>query len=85
MLAPSFAAAGKTIHRFTTAIFDSALATENRLWGAPRIHGELLKLGIAVSVIRSAVGILAKHKYSNLQRSRHGTSVWTTINARTQG
>jgi hypothetical protein len=23
--------------------------TENRLWGAPRIHGELLKLGIAVS------------------------------------
>jgi hypothetical protein len=25
------------------------LATENRLWGAPRIHGELLKLGIAVS------------------------------------
>jgi hypothetical protein len=25
------------------------LAAENRLWGAPRIHGELLKLGIAVS------------------------------------
>jgi hypothetical protein len=25
------------------------LAGENRLWGAPRIHGELLKLGIAVS------------------------------------
>lgn len=25
------------------------LAEENRLWGAPRIHGELLKLGIAVS------------------------------------
>jgi hypothetical protein len=25
------------------------LATENRLWGAPRIHGELLKLGITVS------------------------------------
>jgi hypothetical protein len=25
------------------------LATENHLWGAPRIHGELLKLGIAVS------------------------------------
>lgn len=25
------------------------LATENRLWGAPRIHGELLKLGVAVS------------------------------------
>ena len=25
------------------------MSTENRLWGAPRIHGELLKLGIAVS------------------------------------
>ena len=25
------------------------MASENRLWGAPRIHGELLKLGIAVS------------------------------------
>ena len=25
------------------------MATENGLWGAPRIHGELLKLGIAVS------------------------------------
>jgi hypothetical protein len=25
------------------------MAAENHLWGAPRIHGELLKLGIAVS------------------------------------
>src|SRR4029077_13256537 len=25
------------------------LAMENRLWGAPRIHGELLKLGVTVS------------------------------------
>jgi hypothetical protein len=25
------------------------MASENRLWGAPRIHGELLKLGITVS------------------------------------
>ena len=25
------------------------MAAENRLWGAPRIHGELVKLGIAVS------------------------------------
>jgi Homeodomain-like domain len=25
------------------------MATENHLWGAPRIHGELVKLGIAVS------------------------------------
>jgi len=25
------------------------MASENCLWGAPRIHGELLKLGIEVS------------------------------------
>jgi len=25
------------------------MAEENCLWGAPRIHGELLKLGIAIS------------------------------------
>jgi hypothetical protein len=25
------------------------MASENRLWGAPRIHGELLKLGVTVS------------------------------------
>ena len=25
------------------------MSRENRLWGAPRIHGELLKLGIEVS------------------------------------
>jgi len=25
------------------------MSTENRLWGAPRIHGELLKLGLSVS------------------------------------
>jgi hypothetical protein len=25
------------------------MATENRLWGTPRIHGELLKLGFTVS------------------------------------
>jgi putative transposase len=25
------------------------MSRDNRLWGAPRIHGELLKLGIAVS------------------------------------
>jgi hypothetical protein len=25
------------------------MSTENRLWGAPRIHGELLKLGFGVA------------------------------------
>src|ERR1700682_1832770 len=28
------------------------MATENWLWGAPRIHGELLKLGITVSELQ---------------------------------
>jgi hypothetical protein len=28
---------------------DCCMAAENCLWGAPRIHGELLKLGIAIS------------------------------------
>jgi hypothetical protein len=35
-----------SIHNFALI---RRMATENRLWGAPRIHGELLKLGIAVS------------------------------------
>jgi hypothetical protein len=30
------------------------LSIENPLWGAPRIHGELLKLGFAVA--QSSVG-----------------------------
>jgi hypothetical protein len=25
------------------------MSNANRLWGAPRVHGELLKLGIAIS------------------------------------
>ena len=28
---------------------DPAMSAENRLWGAPRIHGELLKLGFEIS------------------------------------
>ena len=43
-------AARKTTHRFGRASPQHGrMAAENRLWGAPRIHGELLKLGIAVS------------------------------------
>ncbi len=49
MLEPSLAAAaGKTAHRFTSAGPHSAHG-HGELWGAPRIHGELLKLGITVS------------------------------------
>ena len=50
MLAPTLtAAAGKTTHRFRTSSTHSEHACENFLWGAPRIHGELLKLGFTVS------------------------------------
>jgi hypothetical protein len=36
-----------SIHKFERSF--GAMATENRLWGAPRIHGELLKLGVTVA------------------------------------
>ena len=49
MVAPSLAASWKTTYRFTMSRSDSAQAVANWLWGAPRIHGELLKLGIAIS------------------------------------
>ena len=37
------------------------MASANPLWGAPRIHGELLKLGLKISE-RTVSGILRKHK-----------------------
>ena len=46
------------------------MSVENQLWGAPRIHGELFKLGIEVaqikrhavrSVVRCAVDWIARH------------------------
>src|SRR5712664_73429 len=50
MLEASLAvAAGTTAHRFATSSLIARMATENGLWGAPRIHGELMKLGITVS------------------------------------
>jgi len=45
------------------------VAAENRLWGAPRIHGELMKLGIAVSE-RTVSRYLA-----NSRRHRHRPGV----------
>jgi hypothetical protein len=35
------------------------MSTENPLWGAPRIHGELLKLGFEVA--ESTVFAVTKH------------------------
>jgi hypothetical protein len=45
------------------------MAAENRLWGAPRIHGELLKLGIAVSE-RTVSRYLAKTRIAPSQSWR---------------
>src|SRR5436190_16497723 len=47
------------------------LAAENCLWGAPRIHGELLKLGIAVSE-RTVSRYLA-------DRPRAPSQTWSTF------
>ena len=33
------------------------MSVENPLWGAPRIHGELLKLGFEVSTARTSIGL----------------------------
>jgi hypothetical protein len=48
LLAPSLAASRKTTHRFTLSRSDSTPGRGESPWDAPRIHGELLKLGIAV-------------------------------------
>ena len=42
-------AARPTTHRVRRPGPHSSHEYGNRLWGAPRVHGELLKLGIAVS------------------------------------
>ena len=42
-------AAGKTRIDSEVRALIRRMAAENRLWGAPRIHGELLKLGLVVS------------------------------------
>lgn len=49
MLAPPLAA--PRTPRIESAYRDliRRMAADNCLWGAPRIHGELLKLGIAIS------------------------------------
>ena len=48
-MAPSLATSGRPRIDSECRSLIRRLAAENRLWGAPRIHGELLKLGIAVS------------------------------------
>jgi hypothetical protein len=54
------------------------LAEENPLWGAPRIHGELLKLGIVVSE-RTVSRYLSPRKFRNAgQPRRNGPQCLTT-------
>jgi hypothetical protein len=36
------------------------MAKANHLWGAPKIHGELLKLGIEISE-RTVSGLISRH------------------------
>jgi len=46
------------------------MSIENVLWGAPHIHGELLKLGFAVAQSRRIVGAFAPHyNESRIHRS----------------
>ena len=47
------------------------MSTENQLWGAPRIHGELLKLGFSV-----AQSTVAKYM---VQRRRPPRQEWRTF------
>lgn len=60
-----------TIDRATIALI-KRMARENFLWGAPRIHGELLKLGIVVA--ESTVA-----KYMPRLRDRGGGQSWRTF------
>jgi hypothetical protein len=44
------------------------MTPENPSWGAPRIHGELLKLGFGVSERTVADGVLANHSKQKARR-----------------
>jgi hypothetical protein len=53
------------------------MARENPIWGAPRIHGELLKLGLEVSertVSLSLAKILSARRMRVLSDKRRGRS-----------
>jgi hypothetical protein len=53
------------------------MATVNPLWGAPRIHGELLKLGIDVAE-RTVSRLMPKRRPSPL---RPGARSWPITSA----
>jgi putative transposase len=54
------------------------LADENRLWGAPRIHGELLKLGVVVSERTGHVTSMGGRGHHH----RRGAHSWQITSAR---
>jgi len=41
------------------------MSRDNPLWGAPRIHGELMKLGIKISEARNTSGIVGTSSLKN--------------------
>ena len=53
------------------------MSLANRLWGAPRTHGELLKLGIEV-----AQSTVAKYMARN---GRGRSQIWKTLSAQSRG
>jgi putative transposase len=57
-----------TIHTEIKALI-TRMATANPLWGAPRVHGELLKLGVDVSE-RTVSRLMPKHRPRSSQTWR---------------
>ena len=54
------------------------LSTVNPFWGAPRIHGELLKLGISVSSLACMI-VMARLLYLLHDRDAAFAAVATTV------
>jgi len=60
---------GRPVVSLQVRILIRQMATTNPLWGAPRIHGELLKLGINISE-RSVSGLLLRPRRPPSQTRR---------------
>jgi hypothetical protein len=56
------------------------MSQENPLWGAPRIHGELLKLGFAVS--QSTVARYMARVHTRYEKKLVSAAMWTYGTAR---
>jgi hypothetical protein len=60
------------------------VSVENSLWGAPRIHGELLKLGFAVALLSVAKYMVKRRAPGYMIRDRdriYGTVVTRRLRA----